>query len=127
MKRFASLTTCLALLATPLPALAFKYRSCLGDPLKFLSNTETVHASTVSFPAGYWARGIQDTVDKFNNNPSKFRYVLDMKQGKVGRNNGQSEIWGSKGAILNKSPAIAYTYWTCYWFFGDHVHIDGPM
>ena len=100
MKWLTWLTACLALLMTSQPALAFKYRSCLGHPLKFSSITETVHASTVGFPAGYWARGIQDTGDKFVNNPSRFRYVLDMKQGKVGRNNGQNEIWGSKGAIL---------------------------
>src|SRR3546814_3400135 len=31
---------------------------------------------------------------------------------------------GDTGSILSGAPAIAYQYWTCYWFFGDHVHMN---
>jgi hypothetical protein len=107
------------------PARAFSYDTCLGHKLKFDSNGKTMHASTVSFPAGYWQNGISDTVNKFNRNPSNFRYSLAMDSGGVGRGNGESEIWGSTDSgALQGAPAIAWQYWTCYWLFGDHVHMD---
>src|SRR3546814_4152400 len=68
--------------------------------------------------------GIRDTVAKFNRNPSKFRYSVAMDSGRVGRNNGQNEVWGDTGSILAGAPAVSYQYWTCYWFFGDHVHMN---
>jgi hypothetical protein len=48
-----------------------------------------------------------------------------MDSGGVGRSNGESEIWGSTDQdVLQGAPAIAYQNWTCYWLFGDHVHMD---
>ena len=124
MKIFATVAACCAMLSAPELALAYSYKTCLGHPIKFDSSSQTVHASTVSFPAGYWENGIRDTVNKFNRNPSNFRYTTAMDSGGVGRNNGQNEIWGGTGSILAGAPAIAYQYWTCYWLFGDHVHMD---
>src|SRR3546814_5059363 len=31
---------------------------------------------------------------------------------------------GDTGSILAGAPAVAYQYWACYWFFGDHVHMN---
>lgn len=123
MKLFAALAAAAALLCASEPAFAFSYKTCLGHRLKFNSNTVTLRASSVSFPVGYWQNGIQDTVNKFNRNPSNFRYTLAMT-GSINRNNGRSETWGDTGSILNGAPAIAYQYWTCYWLFGDHYHMD---
>jgi len=124
MKIFATLAACCAILGVPELASAYSYKSCLGHAIKFGSSTQTMNASTVSFPSGYWETGIRDTVNKFNRNPSNFRYTISMDSGGVGRNNGQNEVWGGTGSILSGAPAIAYQYWTCYWFFGDHVHMD---
>ncbi len=104
-------------------AAAFSYKECLGEKLKFDSDTKTIRPNTTSFPAGYWENGIRDTVNKFNSNPSKFRYSVSMDSGGVGIG-GESEIWGDTGSILNGAPAIAYQNWTCYWLFGNHVHTD---
>jgi hypothetical protein len=106
------------------PASAFSYKECLGHAINFNSSSVTIRPSTVSFPAGYWENGIRDTVNKFNRNPSNFRYSVSMDSGSVGRG-GENEIWGSTDQnLLQGSPAIAYQEWTCYWFFGDHVHMD---
>lgn len=115
---------CGATLCVPDLALAYSYKSCLGHPIKFDSSNQTVRPNTVSFPSGYWENGIRDTVTKFNRNPSNFRYTVSMDSGGVGRSNGENEIWGDTGSILAGAPAIAYQNWTCYWFFGDHVHMD---
>jgi hypothetical protein len=124
MKTFTAFATCAIALCLTDVSFGFSYKTCLGEKIKFSGNSRTLYASTVSFPAGYWQNGIQDTVNKFNNNPSNFRYSLAMDSGGVGRGNGQSEIWGGTGTILNGAPAVAYQYWTCYWFFGNHVHMD---
>lgn len=111
-----------ALAATP--AAAFSWKECLGKKIKFDSNTVTIRPNTVSFPSGYWENGIRDTVNKFNLNPSLFRYSVSMDSGGVSIG-GENEIWGSTSAsVLQGAPAIAYQNWTCYWFFGDHVHMD---
>jgi hypothetical protein len=111
-----------ALAATP--AVAFSYKECLGEKIKFGSSSVTIRPNTVSFPAGYWENGIRDAVNKFNLNPSNFRYSVSMDSGGVGIG-GENEIWGSTDAgILQGAPAIAYQRWTCYWLFGDHVHMD---
>ncbi len=123
MKRAILLIGAIALIATG-QAFAFGYKTCLGEKIKWGSNSKTLRGNSVSFPAGYWYNGLSDGVNKFNLNPSKFRYSLTSESGGVGRDNGQSEVWGDTGSILKGAPAIAYSWWTCYWFFGDHVHMD---
>jgi len=123
LKMIAVVTLAAAALSTS-PAAAYSYKECLGHKLKFDSNTVTIRPNTVSFPGGYWENGIRDTVNKFNNNPSNFRYSVSMDSGGVGIG-GENEVWGSTDPnILQGAPAIAYQRWTCYWFFGDHVHMD---
>lgn len=104
---------------------AYVYTTCLGEKVKWGSNSAQLRGNAVSFPAGYWFSGLQDTVNKFNRNPSRFRYSLVSEGGGVGIGNGQNEVWGSTDqGVLQGAPAIAYTSRTCYWFFGDHVHMD---
>jgi len=104
---------------------AFSYSTCLGEKLRWGSTTITVRASDVSFPAGEWRNALQSAIARFNLNPSRFRYSMTIESGGVRRDNGQNEIWGSDDdSVLSGAPAIAYTWWTCYWFFGDHVHMD---
>lgn len=113
------------LLAGAGQAAAFSYKTCLGDNLRFSSSSVTLRYSTTSFPSGYWRTGILDTIGKFNSNPSNFRYSALSDSGGVGLGNGQSEVWGSSSqGVLQGAPAIAYQYWTCYWLFGNQVHMD---
>jgi len=106
----------IGLLAAP-DASAFSYKYCgsSGNKIKWGGTSKRLYASTVSFPAGYWQNGIQNTINIFNNNPSRFRYSLSMDSGGVGRGNGQSEIWFSSSLC---APACAYQYYHCYWLFG---------
>ena len=106
------------------PAAAYSYQECQDEKLKFDSNSVTIRPNTTSFPSGYWQTGIEDTVSKFNRNPSNFRYSVSMDPGGVGIG-GENEIWGSTDpVILQGAPAIAYQSSTCYWLFGNHVHMD---
>src|SRR5215217_3737898 len=114
MRALAVSAACSAFLAASGAAHAYNPKMCGDVPFKFSSTSQTVNASTTSFPPGYWQDGITDTVNKFNRNPSNFRYSLNMDSGGVGRNNGQNEIWGDTGSILSGAPAIAYTFGTCY-------------
>lgn len=122
---YLSVTLLLAGLAFSNSASAYSYNTCLGEKLKWDSNSTTLRASSVSFPSGAWFNALQTAINRFNNNPSNFSYGLVSDAGSVGRNNGQNEVWGSEdNDVLQGAPAIAYTWWTCYWFFGDHVEMD---
>lgn len=111
-------------LTVPGEANAYSTSSCLGRKLKWNSNSKTLRASSNSFPAGTWRNTLSSAIARFNQNPSKFNYGMSIDNGSVGRNNGQSEIWGSTdNGVLKGAPAIAYTWRTCYWFFGKHVKL----
>lgn len=122
----AALSAVAALAAAP-AALAYSYQSCdsPGNKIKFGSNAVGLQGSSVSFPAGYWRDGITDTVNRFNQNPSNFRYNLSVNSGGVGRGNGENEIWFSNDqGLLNGAPARAFQRMTCYWLFGWHYSMD---
>ena len=111
------------------PALAYRYQVCsaLGDSkdIKLPSASLTLRSSPVSFPAGVWLDGLNNAISQFNKNPSPFRFSRVTDSGGVGRGNGQSEVWGSTdNSVLQGAPAIAYTYYDCYWFFGIHSNIN---
>ena len=109
----------------PNEVLAYSYDTCLGDKLKWDSNSVTLRASSVSFPASEWRNTLQSAIDRFNLNPSRFRYSMVIDSGGVGLNNGENEVWGSTDAgVLQGYPAVAYTWWTCFWFFGNFVHMN---
>ena len=111
----------IGLLAQDAFAYSYKYCGSSGNKIKWGGTSKTLYASTVSFPAGYWQNGIQDTINITNRNPSNFRYGLSMDSGGVGRGNGQSEIWFSSSLC---SPACAYQYYSCYWLFGWHYGMN---
>jgi hypothetical protein len=118
-------TVCMAILFSGQPASAYNHSHCLGENLRWSGNSKTLRASPVSFPSGPYRNALQEAVDRLNLNPSKFSYGLTTDSGGVALDNGSSEVWGSTNAsVLAGAPAIAYTYWTCYWFFGDVVHLD---
>lgn len=127
MKR-VTLTVIGITLLVLLPGQSFGYRHChcLGENLRWSGNGKTLYASPVSFPAGsVWRNAIQEAVNRHNINPSRFNYYLRTDSGGVRRNNGTSEIWGSSDSgVTQGAPAIAYYWYTCYWFFGDHVKMD---
>lgn len=124
MKRTLVGLTLAAVVLMASPVAAYSYKECLGNKLRFDSSSVVIRPNTVSFPEDYWEDGILDTINKFNRNPSNFRYVPLMDPGGVGIG-GENEIWGSEDAsILQGAPAIAYQNWTCFWFFGDFVHMD---
>ena len=107
------------------PIQAYEKQSCLGVDYRWSGNSKSLEASSVSFPSGTWFNGLQDGVNKFNLNPSNFRYSVFSSVGGVGLGNGQSEVWGSSDqGVLQGAPAIAYSYKTCYWFFGNIVHMS---
>ena len=124
MKAFSIAVAAAMTVVCTTQASAFGYNTCLGENLRWSSDSKTLRASPVSFPTGYWRNGLQNGMDAFNLNPSKFRYSMTTDNGGVGRNNGQTEVWGGTGSILQGSPARAYWWYTCFWFFGDHVHLD---
>jgi hypothetical protein len=102
------------------PAEAYWYRTCNGIKLKLQSNNLAVFSSDTSFPAGYWRDGLQNSVNQFNAHPSNFWYTRFNHAGTVSRGNGRSEVWGSTdGSVLQCNPgcapAIAYSFWQCYW------------
>jgi hypothetical protein len=79
-----------------------------------------------SFPAGEWRDGLQQAIDRWNQNPSKFRYDLTFNDSSLSRDNDQNEAWFSTDqSILDGAPAIAYMWWDCvdYWIFG----VDAKM
>jgi CARDB len=120
----AFLATTILALTTP-SAWAFSYKTCLGENIRFSGNAQYLRPSTVSFPAGYWENGIRDAVNKFNTNPGNFTFLTLMDSGSVARDNDQNEVWGTTDQeLLGGAPARAFQFWTCYWAFGDHVHLD---
>lgn len=101
------------------------YHCCLGNNLRWSGNSKTLRANPVSFPSGGWRNALQEAVDRHNDNPSRFNYGLTTDGGGVRLGNDESEVWGSTdSSILGGAPAIAYSYWTCFWFFGCWVHMD---
>ena len=65
-------------------AFAFSYDTCLGERLKWDSNTATLRASPVTFPEfGPWRTALTTAVAQFNLNPSQFRYTLVTDTGVV--------------------------------------------
>lgn len=107
------------------PAFAFNVGTCLGTPVKWATNSPQMRISPVSFPDGYWRNGIQRSLNLTNQNPTPFYFSSTTDTDGLGLGNGQSEVWGSTDAgILGSSPAITYSYNTCYWLFGVVSHRD---
>jgi hypothetical protein len=116
MRVTATILGALMAISLSTPADAYGYRTCGGKNLRLSGNNLGVYASAVSFPTGYWRDGLQNSINQFNRNPSNFYYSLYTDTNGVARGNGQSEIWGTTDqGVLQGAPAIAYSYWQCYW------------
>ena len=110
-------------------AVASVHQHCNDQNVKWSSNSKTLRASSVSFPSGgTWWGGIEDAIDRFNENPSKFSYALAVDSGGVRIGNGSSELWFSSDEDVldcdddgtGCAPAIAYTDVVCYeYWWGD--------
>ena len=105
---------------------AAKWRECNGNKIKWGSNTVTMRASNVSFvPGSSFTSSLQTSINRVNDNPSKFNFSLALGDSSVGRNNNQNEIWFSNNPdILDGAPAIALSWRHWYWLFGWHYGID---
>ena len=126
MKNFIYLSVLMVgMLGSIEQAAAYSHQHCLGENVKWSGTSKTLRADPTSFPTGSWRNALQESIDRFNENPANFSYGLATDSGGVKLGNGSSEIWGSTSAsVLQVAPAIAYSYKTCYWFFGDVVHMD---
>ena len=121
MNKVTLTAAALLCIAAATPANAYGYRICGDVNLKLSSNQLTLHSSDVSFPAGYWQNGLNNAISQYNKNPSNFFYSRVSDTNGLGLGNGESEVWGSTDTtILQGAPAIAYSYWSCYWLFGYH-------
>ena len=109
-----------------LQANAYNTWTCLGEKLKWSSNSVTMRYSSVSFPSGSWRSSLDTAIDHLNENPSPFNYSKSYGDTSVAIDNGQSEAWfTSSQSILNGAPAVAYTQYDCidYWIFGKDVEL----
>lgn len=123
MRALKLLAGALLALIVATPAHAYNYRVCntpFGSaPLNLPSNSWQLKSSDVSFPAGIWQDGLNNAISQFNKNPSNFFYTRVSDTNGLNLNNGESEVWGSSDQnILQGAPAIAYSWWNCFWFFG---------
>ena len=103
---------------------AYQYWVCLDRDLKWENPNVHLGASAVSFANANWQAALSTSVQRWNQNPSQFRYNLSFGEPSVRRGNGENEVWFSSDPdALQGAPAIAYTWWDCidYWVFGKTV------
>jgi hypothetical protein len=126
MKKLLLTSLGLLLTLSSLSASAIGWRTCDGNKIKWGSNAVTMRASSVSFPAGSaYGNALQTSIDRVNDNPSKFNFSLVFGDSSLRRNNGQNETWfTSDAAVHGGAPARALTWSHCYWLFGWHYGID---
>lgn len=118
MRIAAYVLATLSVVALAAPAEAYRYLTCnIGfgaSPLKWSSNTRPILTYDVNFPAGTRRNAIQNVIDQFNKNPSKFTFVRVNHSGPVGRGNGLSEVWASSSKnVLDGAPARTFIRFRC--------------
>jgi hypothetical protein len=101
-------------------ASAYGYRICgvfNRTKSKWDNVPPRIRASRVSFAASNWRNALAEAVSHWNTNPSNFYFNLTFDEPRVGRDNGQSEIWfTSDQNLLAGAPARAfrwYSFWDC--------------
>lgn len=126
MKKLLLTSLGLVMALGSLSASAAGWRTCEGNKIKWDSNTVTMRASNVSFPAGSaYGNALQTSIDRVNDNPSKFNFSLVFGDTSIGRDNGQNETWfTSDPDVHGGAPARALSWRHCYWAFGWHYGID---
>lgn len=74
--------------------------------VKWPSNNVTMKASAVSYPPGNPRNVLTSAIDRWNENPSEFRFGITYNDTSVGFNNGENEIWYTNADI--GFPAAEY-------------------
>ena len=113
-----------ALLSTSQKAQAYGWNTCGNAPLKWLNNSYTLRASSISFASNsVWRSALQDVISRLNANPSNFFFNLSLDEPSVALNNNESETWfSSDPAVLGGSPAINYWNWSCGQLLPDRIY-----
>lgn len=126
MKKLLLTSLGLVMTFSAMSASAVGWRTCDGNKIKWGSNSVTMRASNVSFPAGSaFGNSLQTSINRVNDNPSNFNFSLVFGDTSIGRDNGQNETWfTSDPDVHGGAPARALTWYHCYWAFGWHYGID---
>ncbi len=96
----------------PLTGFTYEYSSFLGTKIKWVDEDITLRAAAVSFPVGAWRDDLIDAKNRWNDNPSDFRWTLQFNESTVGLYNFQNEVWFSDDQdVLDGAPAITYTWY----------------
>ncbi len=98
-----------------LNSVPYETETCDGRRVKWDSNTVRFRASAISFPTGNaFTNALTTSVNRWNNNPSRFNFNLTYNDAAVGFDNGQNEIWGSADANdLDGNPAVTWVWSDC--------------
>ena len=100
----------LSLALTPFTILAFEYDEHNGDPVRWETDRVTFHASEVSFGYGEpFTDALETVLNRWNWNPSNFRFNLQLFDPVVEVDNGQNEVWFAKGK--KKTPPAECLAW----------------
>lgn len=103
-----------------LQAQAYTTYWCGEEEIKWSSDNVGFEAASISFPAESVARdALQNSINLWNRNPSRFDYSL--RSGEIiGRGNGQNEIWFSLDESLfdieessGLAAGVTMTWWDC--------------
>ncbi len=111
-----ALITLLVITALPNVAQAYSTYSCvyrlpfynipIFTQIKWPSNNVTMHLDSTFEAGGSFTRGVETSIARWNNNPSKFRLNLAMGATNVRLSNNKNEIWFTADDI--GGPAAEY-------------------
>lgn len=107
-------------------ASAYNTWSCLGEKMKWDSNSVQMRLASLSFSNPSWRGSMNTAISRVNQNPSRFRFISQYPDTGVSVDNGQSEAWfTSDQGLLGGAPARAFLQMDCvdYWIFGKDVEI----
>ena len=107
-------------------ASAYTTWTCLGEKMKWSSNSAHMRLSAVSFANSSWRNSMLGAITRTNENPSRFRFTSGTGDTSLGIDNGQNETWFSSDQnLLGGAPAVAISQRDCidYWIFGKDVEI----
>jgi hypothetical protein len=112
MSRILNIAMFLALIpATVDVALAYRWERCgLRDQrLKWDHGSVHFRVDGETFPPGSPFRAaVDEAASAWNRTPSNFRYNLTYDEPRVGKRNGQNEIWWSEELDEDDPPAVTY-------------------
>jgi hypothetical protein len=103
------------------PAHGYSRDFCEGEQVRWPDDEVELRAGKNSFPSGIWRDALDESVARWNQNPSKVHFDQKYNDSSLGRSNDQNEIWfTSNEDLLDGAPARAFMWWDCidYWIFG---------